>query len=114
MKPITNLFKSIVALSFCSFTVSAVAGAEELPWKADTARTVLTPEQKAWLAGYGYKREPIAVLHDILVKVLALEENHPGTTALFFTACGADQNLLPRREVELCEQYGSRLVEEVR
>jgi hypothetical protein len=45
-----------------------------------------------------------------------LEANHPGIAAMFFNACGGDQNPLPRRKVELCEQYGKMLsdaVEEV-
>jgi neutral ceramidase len=45
-----------------------------------------------------------------------LESAHPGTEAMFFNACGADQNPLPRRTIELCEKYGKMLsdaVEEV-
>jgi len=45
-----------------------------------------------------------------------LEEKHPGTAAMFFNACGADQNPIPRRTVELAERYGKVLsdaVEEV-
>ena len=40
---------------------------------------------------------------------LYLEGRHPGTTALFFTGCGADQNPLPRRREELAEKYGRML-----
>lgn len=40
---------------------------------------------------------------------LFLEERHPQATALFFTGCGADQNPLPRRKVELAEKYGRML-----
>jgi neutral ceramidase len=40
---------------------------------------------------------------------IELEKAHPGTTALFFMGCGADQNPLPRRKVELAEEYGKRL-----
>ena len=39
----------------------------------------------------------------------ALEASHPGCTALFFAGCGADQNPLPRRKVELARQYGQDL-----
>lgn len=39
----------------------------------------------------------------------ALEEKHPGATALFFAGCGADQNPLPRRKVELAREYGEQL-----
>jgi hypothetical protein len=38
-----------------------------------------------------------------------LEEQHPGSTAIFFAGCGADQNPLPRRKVELARQYGRDL-----
>lgn len=50
------------------------------------------------------------------VAQLYLEDRHPGAVALFHTGCGADQNPLPRREIELAEQYGRSLavaVEEV-
>ncbi len=45
-----------------------------------------------------------------------LEASHPGAAAMFFNACGGDQNPIPRRKVELCERYGKMLsdaVEEV-
>lgn len=38
-----------------------------------------------------------------------LEERHPGAVALFAAGCGADQNPLPRRKVELAEKYGRLL-----
>ena len=40
---------------------------------------------------------------------LELEEEYPGTTALFFQGAGADQNPLPRRSVALAQQYGRSL-----
>ena len=40
---------------------------------------------------------------------LALENQFPGTTALFFQGCGADQNPLPRRSKSLARQYGHEL-----
>ncbi len=45
-----------------------------------------------------------------------IELKHKGVDAMFFNACGADQNPLPRGSVELCEKYGRMLsdaVEEV-
>lgn len=39
----------------------------------------------------------------------AVEQAHPGAIALFWTGCGADQNPLPRRTLELAEQYGKQL-----
>lgn len=44
---------------------------------------------------------------------IELEKAHPGTLALFFMGCGADQNPLPRRKVELAADYGKRLADSV-
>lgn len=43
----------------------------------------------------------------------SLEEKHPGAVAMFCMGCGADQNPLPRRTVELCRQYGQKLADAV-
>jgi putative membrane-bound dehydrogenase-like protein len=43
----------------------------------------------------------------------ALEKAHPGAVALFWAGCGADQNPLPRRTVELAQKYGQQLAEAV-
>jgi hypothetical protein len=40
---------------------------------------------------------------------LDLQKRHPGLLAMFTMGCGADQNPLPRRTVELCQKYGSML-----
>ena len=37
---------------------------------------------------------------------IEIEKRHPGAVALFVAGCGADQNPLPRRTVELAEGYG--------
>ena len=42
-------------------------------WKAGIAKAVITPEKSVWLSGYGSKRAPEGKLHDLWVKVLALE-----------------------------------------
>ena len=42
-----------------------------------------------------------------------LEKNHPGAAAMFVNTCGGDQNPLPRRKVELCQQYGGMLAASV-
>ncbi len=44
---------------------------------------------------------------------MALEEAYPDAMALFWAGCGADQNPLPRRKVELAREYGRRLAAEV-
>ncbi len=42
-----------------------------------------------------------------------LEQELPGTMALFFNACGADANPIPRRDLELCVRYGRMLADAV-
>lgn len=44
---------------------------------------------------------------------LELETRHRGATALFVAGCGADQNPLPRRTVELARDYGRQLADAV-
>jgi neutral ceramidase len=45
--------------------------------------------------------------------MMAVEEQYPGTQAMFFAGCGADQNPLPRSTVEIAQQYGSQLAHAV-
>lgn len=40
---------------------------------------------------------------------LYLEEQHPETTAMFFTGCGGDINPNPRREISLAKSHGREL-----
>ncbi len=42
-----------------------------------------------------------------------LEQSHPEAVALFWAGCGADQNPLPRRTVELAENYGHQMADAV-
>lgn len=44
---------------------------------------------------------------------IELEAAHPGAMALFWAGCGADQNPLPRRTVELAQEYGRQLAQAV-
>jgi neutral ceramidase len=44
---------------------------------------------------------------------LEIEKRHPGCVALFWAGCGADQNPLPRRKVELAENYGRQSADAV-
>jgi|GEM_PF-1336433 len=42
-----------------------------------------------------------------------LQKEHPGCVAMFWQGCGADQNPLPRRSLELCHKYGRMLADGV-
>jgi neutral ceramidase len=44
---------------------------------------------------------------------IEIEQQHPDTIALFWAGCGADQNPLPRRTVELAQQYGKQIAGDV-
>ena len=44
---------------------------------------------------------------------IAWEQKHPDALALVYAGCGADQNPLPRRTLELCQQYGAELATSV-
>lgn len=44
---------------------------------------------------------------------IELEKAYPGATALFWAGCGADQNPLPRKTLELAKQYGADLAKAV-
>jgi neutral ceramidase len=40
---------------------------------------------------------------------MAIEARYPGIVAMTWVGCGADQNPIPRREVELAKQYGAAI-----
>ncbi|MEE2676052.1 MAG: neutral/alkaline non-lysosomal ceramidase N-terminal domain-containing protein [Planctomycetota bacterium] len=44
---------------------------------------------------------------------IELEKIYPGVNAMFWAGCGADQNPLPRRTVELAKHYGQRVAQSV-
>lgn len=44
---------------------------------------------------------------------LELQKRYPGAVAMFWAGCGADQNPLPRRSVELAQKYGKQLADAV-
>lgn len=44
---------------------------------------------------------------------MELEQRHADCVAMFWAGCGADQNPLPRKSVELAQHYGRRLADAV-
>lgn len=45
---------------------------------------------------------------------IEIEKDYPSAIALFWAGCGADQNPLPRRTVELAKKYGRQLADSVK
>jgi len=66
----TRLCLTLLCLAMCEGNTKG----EKMNWKVGTSRVVITPEKPVWLAGYGSKRAPEGKLHDIWMKVLALED----------------------------------------
>ena len=55
--------------------------ADEPGWRAGVAKTVITPEQPIWMAGYGGRDHPAeGKLHDLWVRVLALQDKQGHTS----------------------------------
>lgn len=81
--------------------------------------TVMRPDKHLEAVVFGYACHPTTLNFNQWCgdypgfAQLALEKNHPGTTAMFVNTCGGDQNPLPRRKVELCERYGNMLADAV-
>jgi neutral ceramidase len=63
----------LFVLSWCvSFSLASPAVAD---WKAGIAKSVITPKQAMWMAGYGGRTKPAeGTQHDLYVRVLALED----------------------------------------
>jgi len=69
--------------------------ADELRWKAGTARQVITPDVPLWMAGYGNRDKPCDTKqHDLWVKALAIEDAN-GHAAIILTSdlCGIPRSL---------------------
>lgn len=81
--------------------------------------TVTRPDGKLEAVLFGYACHPTTLSFTTWCgdypgfAQLALEQQHPGTTAMFVNTCGGDQNPLPRRSVLLCERYGRMLAQAV-
>jgi hypothetical protein len=61
-------------LTTCLSLALTFAASAQTVWKAGAAKTVVTPSEPIWLAGYGDRTHPSqGVLRDIYVKALALE-----------------------------------------
>ena len=71
------LFSVITA--FCMVFFISAKGSDNSQsnngWKAGIARTVITPEQSLWMAGYGSRdHESEGTLHDLWAKALVLQD----------------------------------------
>lgn len=76
---------------------------------------IQSPEGQLRGVLFGYACHPTTLSFEYLCgdypgwAQLALEEQYAGISAMFFNACGADANPLPRGTAELAEKYGQQL-----
>ncbi len=69
-----RLCLAVLWLAVLWLAYGPVAAGESSGWKAGVARGIITPTEPVWLAGYGTKRVPEGTLHDLWLKVLAIED----------------------------------------
>lgn len=86
-----RMMKSFVSASVVCFLIlswqhvaaSDVQQEVKTGWKAGVARTVITPEQSMWMAGYAARNRPSeGTLHDLWAKALVLEDSVGGKAVL--------------------------------
>jgi neutral ceramidase len=69
---IARLAIAIVCLTVLLYQQSV---ASDALWKAGTAKAVITPKERLWMAGYSSRTSPAdGTLHELYVRVLALED----------------------------------------
>jgi neutral ceramidase len=77
-------------------------------WKAGIAKSVITPKQPMWMAGYGSRTGPAeGTEHDLFVRVLALEDEtgHRGIV-LASDTLGIPQKMYDELAKQLKQKYG--------
>ncbi|MCE5250220.1 neutral/alkaline non-lysosomal ceramidase N-terminal domain-containing protein [bacterium] len=97
------VFSGALLILFCPSRLPYAQG-----WKAGTAAVIVTPEQPAWMAGYGSRdKKSEGKIHDLYVKALALEDPK-GNRAVILTAdlIGINLDFSTRVKTQIEKQYG--------
>ncbi len=69
-----TILRFVVVATLVVLFSTGLRGAEST-WKAGTAKSVITPQQPMWMAGYASRTRPAdGTLHELYVRVLALED----------------------------------------
>ena len=86
-KIITRIGLQLFFLSFFILQLQAVNDNEEkYTWKIGTGRTVITPNEPTWMAGYSSRTSPSeGKLHDLWAKALLLEDARGNRSLLITT-----------------------------
>lgn len=96
---------SVISVFGIFVTLQPLLG-DDATWKVGVAAAKVTPEEPLWMAGYGARDQPAqGTLHDLWVKVLALEASD-GNRAVLLTS---DLLGFPKSSHEsICEELKSR------
>lgn len=95
-------------LAFCAFFLTAALGHTEALWKAGTAKTIITPTENLWMAGFSNRTNPASggKLTELWIKALALEDAS-GHRAVILTSdlLGIPQNIYQHTSAAIQEKY---------
>lgn len=81
---LTSLAILLVYVVVCSVEASAKQGS--MSWRAGVSKSVITPQQEMWLAGYASRTKPSAgTIQDLWAKVLVLEDQQNNRMVLVST-----------------------------
>lgn len=66
---------AIVIITVCASCAASLVAQETVGWKAGVAKTVITPSEPIWMAGFGSRNKPSeGVRLDIYVRAVALQD----------------------------------------
>ena len=77
-------------------------------WQAGVAKTVITPQEKIWLAGYSSRERPVeSVLQDLYAKALSLKDTSGAVSVMVTTdLLGFTQQMSNEVAARVEQQYG--------
>ena len=77
-------------------------------WQAGVAKTVITPREKIWLAGYSSRERPVeSVLQDLYAKALSLKDTAGAVSVMVTTdLLGFTQQMSNEVAARVEQQYG--------
>jgi hypothetical protein len=105
-----RLRAAIVALSLVSLLAAPPfkLSAAEARWKAGTSKTVITPKEPLWMAGYAARTRPASgTLHELYARVLVLEDARGRRAVLVSTdLLGNPRSISENVCRELASKYG--------
>lgn len=101
--------RGILALFLLGLFQSMCLGQSPKPlWKAGVARTVITPKETQWMAGYAARNHPAeGTLNELMAKALVLEDQNGQRVVMISTdLVGVPQKISEHIKTRLQEKFG--------